>query len=83
MVSPECSDGAALQPDLSAAAADMLANLLAQRPGIEAESVILAALASHMRQLVTRETLPERIARVQTLARAASIEPFPGKTARR
>lgn len=56
---------------------DAMALELAQRLGIKAESAILIALVSYLRQLGNRETLPQRIARVQALARAAAIAPCP------
>lgn len=82
---PDCAPVALLagsRPDESfeqvGALTDTLALQLAQRLGIEAESATLVALVSYLRQLDNRETLPQRIARVQAMARAADIAPCSG-----
>ncbi|HEY0123138.1 MAG TPA: hypothetical protein VGC14_15535 [Rhizobium sp.] len=70
---PECSDGTALPPDLSAAGADMLANELAQRLGIDSDRAIHLAVISYLRRLDSGDTLSQRVAHAQVQARKAGI----------
>lgn len=75
MAPPECNDGTALPPDLSAAGADMLADELAQRLGIDSDRAIHLAVISYLRRLDSGDTLSQRIAHVQAEVRKAGIGP--------